>query len=302
MSAPERGLGEADRHLADQVVAVPLEERVLADEDLDPQVAPRGARVARLPLAAELEPHPALDARRHVDLQVGDLRGPARPPAGRARVGHPDPLAAAGRAGGRDLEEPARLDDLPLAAAVVAGRRDGPLLGARCPLQSAQYSCRVTSIDLVVPRGGLDEVDLELVEQVLARPRAPPALAEEVAEEAAAEDVAEGRHDVLGVAEVVDPRAFDPGVAVAVVPLALRLVGEDLVRLGPFLEPLLGLGVARVLVGVVLQGQLPIGFLDLFGGGVAFDPKDFVIITFRRCHRHGVSNRDKVQATSRPCP
>ena len=82
-----------------------------------------------------------------------------------------------------------------------------------------------------------------------------PALAEEVAEEAAAEDVAERRHDVFGVAEVVDARPFQAGVAVAVVPLALVLVGEDLVRLGRFLEPLLGLGVARVLVGMILQGQ-----------------------------------------------
>ena len=135
-------------------------------------------------------------------------------------------------------------------------------------------------------------------EQVLTGPRAAPALAEQVAEEAAAEDVAERRHDVFGVAEVVDPRPFEAGVAVAVVALPLRLVGEDLVRLGRLLEPLLGLGVARVLVGVVLQGQLPIGFLDLFGRGVALDAKDFVIITLRRCHRHGVSSRDLVGAPS----
>ncbi len=34
--AAESGLREADRDLADQVVAVPLEERVLADLNLDP--------------------------------------------------------------------------------------------------------------------------------------------------------------------------------------------------------------------------------------------------------------------------
>ena len=66
----EGGLREADRHLAEQVVAVALEERVLADQDLDAEVAPRGAGVARLALAAELEPHAALDARGDVDLQV----------------------------------------------------------------------------------------------------------------------------------------------------------------------------------------------------------------------------------------
>ena len=181
-----------------------------------------------------------------------------------AGVGDADPLAAAGRAGGRDLEEPARLDDLPLAAAVVAGGRDGPFPGPE-PLHSPQYSWRLTSIGLVAPRAASTRSISSLIEEVLARPRAAAALAEEVAEEAAAEDVAEGRHDVLGVAEVVDPGPFEPGMAVAVVALPLRLVGEDLVRLGRFLEPPLGLGVARVLVGVVLQGQLPIGFLDLVG-------------------------------------
>ena len=136
--------------------------------------------------------------------------------------------------------------------------------------------------------GGLDSSISSFISRSWPGRGPAAALAEEVAEEAAAEDVAEGRHDVFGVAEVVDPRPFEPGVAVAVVPLALRLVGEDLVRLGRLLEPLLGLGVARVLVRVVLQGQLPIGLLDLVGRGVALHAEDFVIIALRG-HRHGVS-------------
>ena len=131
------------------------------------------------------------------------------------------------------------------------------------------------------PAGRLLEVDLQLHQQVLAGARAAATLAEEVAEQAAAEDVAEGRHDVFGVAEVVDPGPLQPGVPVAVVALALLLVGEDLVRLGRLLEALLGLGVARVLVGVVLQGELAIGFLDLLGVGVALHAQDFVIIALR---------------------
>ena len=91
------------------------------------------------------------------------------------------------------------------------------------------------------------------------------------------------------VAEVVERRPFEPGVAVAVVPLPLLLVGEDLVRLGRFLELLLGLVVARVVVRVVLQGQLPVGFLDVVGRGVAADSEHFVKIALGRGHRHGVS-------------
>ena len=169
---------------------------------------PRGAPdVAELALVAQLQPHAALDARGDVDLEILAIVGdsPGAPAAG-AGVGDPDPLAAAGRAGGRDLEEPARLDDLALPAAVVAGRGDGPLACPR-PVAFAAEFLPVDVDRLGRAPGGLDQVDLQLHQQVGARPRAAPAVAEEVAEEAAAEDVAEGRHDVVGRAEVVERRA-----------------------------------------------------------------------------------------------
>src|SRR5262249_52971648 len=143
--------------------------------------------------------------------------------------------------------------------------------------------------------GRLDEVDFQPIKEVLPRPRPATTLAEEIAEQPAAEDVAEGGHDVLGASEVVHPRAFKAGVAVSIIALTLRLVGKDLVSLRGLLEPLLGLRVAWVLVGVVLQRKLPIRLLDVFGSGVAFDPKYFVIITFRRCHWHGVSTICKLK-------
>ena len=49
--------------------------------------------------------------------------------------------------------------------------------------------------------------------------------------------------------------------------LRLLVVGQHVVRLGDGLEPLLGLGVARVVVGVQLPGQLAVRLLDLVGGG-----------------------------------
>ena len=78
---------------------------------------------------------------------------------------------------------------------------------------------------------------------------------------------------------------------VAVVSGALLLVGEDLVGLGGFLELALGLGVARVLVGVELQGHLPIALLDLLDRGLALDGQDFVVIALGRRHRHGDLDR-----------
>src|SRR5262249_36531190 len=150
----------------DQVVPVPLEERVLADEHLNAEVAARGAGVAGLALAAELEPHPALDAGGDVHLHVGDLGVPSRATAVRAGVGHADPFAAARGAGGGDLGEPARLDDLALSAAVVAGRCHGPLAGAASPAVGAVLL--PFQVDgLRGAAGRLDQFDLQLVEEVL---------------------------------------------------------------------------------------------------------------------------------------
>ncbi len=145
---------------------------------------------------------------------------------------------------------------------------------------------------------GFDQLDLQFVEQILTGTRSAPTLVEQVAEQAAAEDVAKGGHDIFGVAEVVNPRAVQAGMAVAVVPLALGLVGEDFVGFGGFLELLLGLGVAGVFVRMELQGELPVRLLDLFLGGVALDPEDFIIVTFRGGHRHGVSKGVAVEGVA----
>ena len=162
------------------------------------------------------------------------------------------------------------------------------------PLQSLHVSLRFISIVLVAPRAA--SIRSNSIRARMSWPGLGPAspLAEHVAEEAAAEDVGEGGHDVLGVAEVVHPRAFEPGVAVAIVAGALLLVGEDLVRLGGLLELLLRRGVARVLVRVELQGHLPITLLDFLDRGLALDGQDLVIIALGRRHRHGISTRGTV--------
>ena len=85
-------------------------------------------------------------------------------------------------------------------------------------------------------------------------------------------------------------RTLKSGVAVAVVPLALRLIGENFVGLGGFLEPAFGLGVAGVAVRVILQGHLPIRLLDVIGPGILLQAEYLVIVALRG-HRHGVSLR-----------
>ncbi len=257
-------------------------------QDLDAKVAARRTDVAQLALVSLLEPHAALDARRDVHLEMYGARHSARAPAAWAGIGDPDPFAAAGRASGRDLEEAAGLDDLAAAAAIVAGRRDGPLAGPR-PVAFAAKLLAVHVDRARRPASRLDQLDLQLQQQVGTGPRPAAPIAEEVAEQPAAEDVAEGRHDVVGRPEVVERRAVQAGMAIAVVSLPLVRIGKDLVSFGRFLESLRGLVIARIAVRMILQRHLSIGFLDLLDRGVAADPEDFVKIALRGGHRHGVS-------------
>ena len=120
------------------------------------------------------------------------------------------------------------------------------------------------------------ELDLEVVAKVGAALRAGAAAAA-----AEAENVAEAAEDVFEAGElrrIESLRAADAGVAEAIVARALVAVAEDGVRLGRFLECVLGLLVARVAIGVELQRQLAIRALDLLIGRGARDLEDLVVV------------------------
>jgi hypothetical protein len=71
---------------------------------------------------------------------------------------------------------------------------------------------------------------------------------------------------------------FDALVAEAVVGGALVGVAQDFVGFLGLLELLLGLGVVRIAIRMVLHGQLAIGLLDLFFGGVAIHAQDLIVV------------------------
>jgi len=74
------------------------------------------------------------------------------------------------------------------------------------------------------------------------------------------------------------------GVPVAVVGGPLVVVHQHIVSLAKFLEPFLRVRIVGVLVGMVLDGQLAVGFLDLLHRGRARDLEHFVIIAFCLWH------------------
>src|SRR5690606_32111351 len=115
----EGRLRERDGHLAQQVLALAPEERVLLDEHDAEHVAAGAAALARLALAGKTELLSRLDAGRDADLDLRGARLGAGAAAGGTGIGHDLAAAAAGRA--RRLHDEEALAALHLAAAAARG-------------------------------------------------------------------------------------------------------------------------------------------------------------------------------------
>src|SRR6185503_18527009 len=125
-------LGDRDRHLDLEVVALAPEHRRLADVRDDVEVAGRAAAQPGLALAGEPDPRALLDARRDVHAVLLELAQPALAVAGRAGILDHGAGAAAARARPRDREHALtlRLHAATLADRADDRRRSGPRAGA----------------------------------------------------------------------------------------------------------------------------------------------------------------------------
>ena len=201
--------------------------------------------------------------------------------AGFARLRDELALAVALRAGGHvdhlAKHRPPRRPDLAAAAALVAGHRLGPRLGAtpRARLAATEDG----EFDLLLdPPNGFLERDPEVVPEVHPGRRvAPPGAALGAAEEGV-EDVAEVAEPGAGPEPSLV--AGTSGRAEHVVGLAALWVGQDLVRLVDLLEPKVGAGL-RVDVRVGLLGEPAEGALDLGVRGIPRHAQDHIEISFR---------------------
>jgi hypothetical protein len=174
-------------------------------------------------------------------------------------------------AGALQQERPARVRDL---AGALAARALLALaaLGAGAAARIARPGVMERQVILGTEHRVLER-QLHDGAQVRARLRAvatcaPPA----TAAEQVAEDVAELAKDVLHVGEAGGlAGARQTLVPEAVVRGALVGVAEHRIGLGALFEPLLGLLVAGIPVGVQLESHLAVGALDLDFGGRALD-------------------------------
>ena len=283
--AAEGGGGHAHRHLAVQVVALAFEDVVLAQPDLDVEVAGRAAILARFAVAAGADALAVVDARGDLDFQRLLLLDLALAAAGGAGLGNDLAGAVAVRAGLLHAEETLAHLHHALAVAGAAGLDAGARLGASALAGLA-----------VVPAGDADlrflaggrffQRDFHGVGQVRAAVHLPAATAAAGAAEDVAEDVAEGFAETgkafrTGAARAAHVRVH-AGVAVLVVGRLLLRVRQHLVGLFGLLELLFGAlgGITLVAVRVVLHRQLAIRLLDLVVRSVLGHAQHFVKVAF----------------------
>ena len=117
---PERRLGITDRDLADQVVAIAVEEGVFGHVNEAVAVSGRSAVGASFAFSLESQPGPVVNAGGDTDFPFDPLSHQSIPTAVEAGVANDGSASLAGGAGGLDREDPRRLDDASLAATIAA--------------------------------------------------------------------------------------------------------------------------------------------------------------------------------------
>ena len=118
------------------------------------------------------------------------------------------------------------------------------------------------------------QLDLEVVNEVVAGLRSAAA----AAAEQVAENIAEDVKDRFGRVEVRHAHAVEARMAVAVVDGAFFLIAEDGVGLGRFFELGRRFFVAGVAVRMILEGQTAVRLLDVVVRGLAGDAQHLVVI------------------------
>src|SRR5712692_4903718 len=262
---------------------------MFADVDNDIEVAVRTAAETRLALGAKLEPRAVVDTGGDLHGQRNSLAHAALALAFRTRVRDDHALAAALTARRRDRKEALLRSDLAGTAAVRAGSRSFDAATRPCTLARFAGSQALELDDLIGAACGLFEFDFQIVTQIVAasaaRARTSTAGSEEITE-----NVGKDFFEALGEVKPAEAtRALLPlkgGMPEAIVLGASLRVGENLIGLVEFLEFFLGLLVAGVAIGMVLDRQTAVRLLKLVFGGATPDAQYFVIVPFSfRGHR-----------------
>ena len=167
--------------------------------------------------------------------------------------------------------------DLTASPALAANRRAAASFRPTALAFPATFRARETDLG-IHPEDGVFEINLKLVLQIRATPRTTPSSPSEKVSEA--EKVAEnvGKIAEIGRIEAARSRAAKPLVPEAIIAASLVPIAQDAVGLRRPLELVLGLGIPRVAVRVILHRQLAVGALNLLIPRVAWDAELFVVV------------------------
>src|SRR5262249_23260633 len=190
----------------------------------------------------------------------------------RAGIGHHAPHADARRAALANREKTLLHTDL---AGARAGRARLEARRSIAPAATATRCAALSRLErngLLATEGGFGEPQLERVTYIAPLRLALLVSAEQVAEQSA-EQILHACERGSAHESILGGGHAEPIVVCALIGIGQHGVGGR----HPF-ELLFGPGIARILVGVVLERQATIRGLDLFGGGVALEAEPFVVV------------------------
>ena len=284
---PECCLAVGDRHLTDQVAAMPREKRMFLDLDHAVAVAWGATVASRLAFPCQPNPHVLIDAGGDRHLAFDMLFHQPSTAAGGALVANEFPSTAAGRACRLHAKHACRLQHLAMASAVVAVLRACAWLGPRAlaratglmPDKADRASC---------PLGRFRQRQRQLAENIFALagpgPPTPATAAESLAENTTTEQLSECIEDVGHVVEVVGATP-KPGMTVAVVAIPQRGIRKHLKGPCRLFKADRSLVVPRIAIRMKLHSELAIGRGDFAGRSPPFHAQHFVVVPLLR---HGV--------------
>jgi hypothetical protein len=170
-------------------------------------------------------------------------------------------------------ENPARLDNLPTAAAVLAGL----WLGASFCTSSGALDAGLMTLDLnrlSNTPGCFKQVERDFARNVapLAWPPTSAAspISEQIAEQTSAENISKCFEDVVDIAELMNS-ALNPGVTESIVARSFVVIAKHLERLGCLFEMFSGIRVPGIPVGMKFQRKLAVSVGNLFLAGAFAD-------------------------------
>jgi hypothetical protein len=280
----EYGLDEGHRDLEMEIGAVSLEERMVAKNHHDVEIARFAPRDAGFALATDTQPRTIIDARRNLQLNRLLAFDPTGAPAFGAGIRNDLACTATGVTRSVHAEEPLLEGELPDPFAAPTACRLRALGRARprtglAASHLGDLDTRLAAVQNIV------EINSQVVPEICA---ALPATAPTARTASGpAEDVTEKViEEIAKIPEVPEIAArmsttgptTDTGMPKTIVTGALLRVREDSVGLGNLLEAFFSDRVVRIAVRMAFERELPIGLFEVGLACGPIDPQNLVKI------------------------